>query len=102
MFYRLEKDGVTFFIRLTPKAARDEFSGIETLADGKTYLMVRLCAVPEDGKANKALLKFLGKKLKIPLSRVSLEMGATSRIKQVKIIGEGEEIIAAFKKGASL
>lgn len=97
MFYRLEENGVMLFIRLMPKAAKDEVSGIDTLADGKSYLFVRVRAVPEDGKANKALLKFLSKAFKYPISYFSLESGATSRIKQIKIAGDGNKIIAMLK-----
>jgi uncharacterized protein YggU (UPF0235/DUF167 family) len=39
------------------------------------------------GAANKHLLKFLAKKLKVPKSQISIHSGATSRAKSIAIQG---------------
>lgn len=89
-FYRIEKSGVTLFVRLTPKAAKDAVETVTISADGRCYLSVRVRAVPEKGLANKALEKLLAKTLQIPASTVSVDAGATSRLKQVFINGDPE------------
>jgi len=97
MFYRAEKDGLTLFVRLTPKAAKDVIAGVEEAGDGKSHLAVRVRAVPEDGKANRALIKFLTKEIKIPARAFHLAAGATARLKQVHISGDTAEIVQRLK-----
>ena len=48
-------------------------------------LKIKLCAPPVEGKANKALLKFLAERFQVPLRQVSLKQGAQSRHKIVEI-----------------
>ncbi|WP_455467003.1 DUF167 domain-containing protein [Bartonella sp. B39] len=84
MFYQGDDtNGLNLFVHLTPKASIDQIMGIECRDDGKQYLIIRLRAVPEDGKANKALIQFLAKQWKIPSSCITLKSGATSRYKQL-------------------
>jgi uncharacterized protein YggU (UPF0235/DUF167 family) len=45
-------------------------------------------AVPEDGKANAALLKLLAKTWKLPKTSLTIASGATSRRKVVQIAGD--------------
>lgn len=92
-------DGVLLNIRLTPKGGRDAVEGIETLSDGRTVLKARVRALPEEGAANAALVKLIAKAVGIPASRVTVQSGHTSRLKVLKIEGDGAEIaamIAAF------
>jgi uncharacterized protein len=51
---RHTKDGVILPVRLTPKSARDEISGVEDFG-GETVLKARVRALPEQGRANVAL-----------------------------------------------
>ena len=44
-------------------------------------------AVPEDGKANMALLKLLASAFNLPRSAITLESGATSRMKVFHLHG---------------
>jgi uncharacterized protein (TIGR00251 family) len=91
-FFRKERDGVTLFVRLTPKSAKDAVEGVEATDDGRAHLKARVRAVPEDGKANAALEKLLAKWLGIAVRDVSIGAGATSRLKQVKISGDPEAL----------
>ena len=54
--WRATPDGVVVACRLTPKGGRDAIDGAATLADGTRVLLVRVRAVPENGKANDALM----------------------------------------------
>ncbi len=83
-------------IRLTPRSSKDAVEGLEKLSDGRCVLKARVRAVPEDGKANEALLKLIAKSLDIPRQSVSIESGATSRIKQVRLQG-GEALTAQLR-----
>lgn len=87
-YYCETAQGIVLFVRLTPKAARNAVKNITEHSDGKTYLNIHISAIPEDGKANKALIKFLSKNLKIAASAIHLEKGQTSRFKQLHIHGD--------------
>ncbi|TGQ43883.1 MULTISPECIES: DUF167 family protein [unclassified Mesorhizobium] len=86
--FRIRNDGVDLFVRLTPKAAMDRLEGIETSADGRSYLKARVRAVPENGAANQALERLVAKALRIPASAVSVVAGGTARLKTLRILGE--------------
>jgi uncharacterized protein YggU (UPF0235/DUF167 family) len=92
--WRETTEGLALSVRLTPRGGRDALDGIETLADGKCVLKIRVRAAPTDGEANAALLAFLAKLLSEPRSRLSLVTGATSRIKTVLVAGEASALRA--------
>lgn len=81
-------DGLELRVRLTPKSARDGIEGVETAADGRSHLKARVRAVPEDGKANKALVKLLGKELGIPAGAIAIASGETARLKTLRLDGD--------------
>ncbi|YBV96115.1 DUF167 family protein [Phyllobacteriaceae bacterium JZ32] len=91
--FRTQEDGITVFVRLTPKAAKDAVEGVGEAADGRRHLIARVCAVPADGKANKALEKLLAKALGVAGGNVSVTGGATSRLKQVRVSGDATELV---------
>lgn len=70
-------------IRVTPRAKRDEV--ITILEDGT--VKVRLTAPPVEGKANKALIKYLSGIFEIPRTRIEILTGFKSRNKLVYIQG---------------
>ncbi|GAJ92748.1 DUF167 domain-containing protein [Agrobacterium sp. SHOUNA12C] len=90
-------DHVRLSVRLTPNGGRDAVDGIETGADGEAYLKARVSAVPEKGKANKALIALLAKRLSIPKSSLSLISGDTARKKILRIDGDPEDLIGRLK-----
>lgn len=79
---REDKDGVTFRVRVQPRASRNRLAGV---MDGA--LKVRLTAPPVDGEANEACLKFLAGLLGVPGKSVHLVSGHTGRNKTVKVQG---------------
>jgi len=46
---------------------------------------VRVAAVPEKGKANRALCEFIAARLGVPKSKVQIAGGETSQIKRIRI-----------------
>lgn len=84
--------GLELALRLTPKGGRDQIDGIKEDPSGKPVLAVRVSAPPVDGSANKALLKFIAKASGVPESRIRFISGETSRIKRLRLEGDGAEI----------
>ena len=87
-------------MRLTPKGGRDAIDGVETMSDGKSVLKARVRAVPEDGKANAALVELLAKALRVPRSAVSVATGQTSRVKTLEISGDPDALAEALARAA--
>ena len=96
--WRAVQQHVELRIRLTPSGGRDAIDGVETDAEGQAYLKARVTAVPEDGKANKALIALLSKALKIPKSSISFITGETSRRKILRLDGDPQEIVVRLQK----
>ena len=69
-------------VKVTPNAPADGIIGWY----GK-LLKIAIRASPEKGKGNSALLHFLAKYLRIPVSHITILSGQTGRIKRLKIIG---------------
>jgi uncharacterized protein (TIGR00251 family) len=93
------KHGAALTIRVTPRARKTEFSGI--LEDGT--VRIRVSAPPVEGKANKALIKFLSKTLKVRKSQIEIVAGEKGLDKIVSILGMSaeqvqERILAHFPK----
>jgi uncharacterized protein (TIGR00251 family) len=87
-------DHLRLSVRLKPNGGRDAIDGMEVGADGEAHLKARVSAVPEKGKANKALIALLAKELRIPKSTVSLLSGDTARKKILRIDGDPEDLSA--------
>lgn len=71
--------GAEITVRVTPKAARN------SVTETDTGFKVSVTAVPEDGKANAAVIKLLAHALGVPKSALTLARGATSRDKTFRI-----------------
>jgi uncharacterized protein (TIGR00251 family) len=91
-------DGLIVTVRLTPKGGRDAIDGLDTLSDGNTVLKARVRAAPHEGAANDALCRMLAKATHVPPRNVTIESGATSRNKRVKIVGETAALRATLEK----
>lgn len=97
--WRRRGDGIDLFVRLTPKSAQDRLEGVETAADGHSYLKARVRAVPEKGAANAALEKLVARALGVAASSVSVSAGGTARLKTLHISGDPSnlaEVLAAL------
>ena len=90
--------GLTLTVRLTPKGGRDRIDGIETLADGRTVLKLRVRAAPTDGQANEALIRLLAKTLDVAPRCVNLAAGETARIKRIVIDGDAQMLAARLEQ----
>ena len=84
--------GARLAVRLTPKASRNEITAIAADADGGAILKVSVTTVPEDGKANAALIALLSKAWKIPKSKITITAGATDRRKTLFIESDADDV----------
>ena len=71
-------------LRVTPKAASNRIVAVRN-SDGALLLRVYVTTVPEDGKANKAVLKLLAKELGVAKSALRIIRGEASRDKVVRV-----------------
>lgn len=77
-------------VRLTPGASANRIGGFETRDDGQEVLRVSVTAPPEKGKANRALIALLAKRLGVAKSAIILVSGETSRQKLLEVKGDAE------------
>ena len=86
--WRTSTHGISVALRVTPRGGRDDIDGIETLADGRAVVKVRVRAIADGGAANRAVTELLAKALGVPKARVRILSGTTSRLKQVAVDGD--------------
>jgi len=77
---------------VTPRGGRDAIDGVETLANGRSVVKVRVRALAEGGEANRAVTELLARSLGVPRTSVRLLSGATSRIKQLAVDGDPKKL----------
>ena len=78
----------SLFLRLfvQPKASRNEIAGLHNNA-----LKIRLTTPPIEGRANKAVIAFIAKLLRLPKSSVTIRSGLQNRNKEILISGVDEQ-----------
>jgi hypothetical protein len=96
--WRYSTEGVSVALRVTPRSGRDDIDGIETLANGRTVLKVRVRAIAEGGEANRAVTELLARALGVPKAKVRLLSGVTSRLKQIAIDGDPAKLGDMLRK----
>jgi len=97
--WRYSVRGISVSLRVTPRGGHDAIDGIETLANGRAVVKVRVRAIADGGEANRAVAQVLAKALGVAKSAARITAGVTSRIKQVEIDGDpralGQRLAAA-------
>ena len=78
-----EKDrGLTFAVRIVPRASRSEIAG-----EYNGALRIRIAAPPVEGAANRELIRLLAKSFRLPQNAVEIISGVASKSKIVHIAG---------------
>jgi len=95
--WRYSAHGISVALRVTPRGGRDAIDGIETLADGRAVVKVRVRAIADGGEANRAVTELLAKALGVPKARVRILSGTTSRLKQIAVDGDPEKLGNALR-----
>ena len=80
--------GVVFVAKIVPGGSR---TGVCGLLNG--MLKIKISAAPEKGKANRALVGFLAKKLGVKKKAVSIISGQSNPVKQVQVLGISTETL---------
>ena len=93
----VEPGSVTLAVRVTPKSSKTALGAVTTLPDGRKVLSVRIAAPPVDGAANAALIAYFSKGLGVRKSDVSIASGEGSRLKMLRIDGDGEAIAGRLR-----
>ena len=82
------RDGVRVAVRVTPRAGRAAIGEVADDGDGSSVLRVAVTAVPEGGKANRAVIDLLAKSWRLPKSSIRVVSGASARRKVLQVAGE--------------
>jgi uncharacterized protein (TIGR00251 family) len=96
--WRYSTQGISVALRVTPRGGRDDIDGLETLANGRTVVKVRVRAIAEGGEANRAVTELLAKALGVSKRDVRVLSGTTSRLKQIAVAGDPAKLGEALRK----
>lgn len=75
-------------VRLAPNSSCCKVSGLFADADGVEWLKICVISVPEKGRANQELIKFLAAQLKIAKSAIEIASGELDRYKKILLQAE--------------
>jgi len=75
-------DGVTFKVRVQPRASNTELAG-----EYGDAVKIRIAAPPVDGKANDECRRFIARLIGVPAARVDIVSGDTHRDKLIRVSG---------------
>ena len=81
-------DGVIVRVKVIPRSSNTAIAGIY-----QGFLKIRLTSPPVENAANRDLIAYLSKKLKIPKSAVQIVSGAKSREKKLALNGVSKQEI---------
>jgi uncharacterized protein (TIGR00251 family) len=95
--FRAVADGVRVRLKVAPKSKREQIGGLLDEPDGGKALKVAVTAVPENGKANEAVIALLAREWGVAKSAISVVTGATDRWKLVEIRGPSQELLARLQ-----
>ncbi len=96
--WRYSTEGISVALRVTARGGADEIDGLETLANGRTVVKMRVRAIAEGGEANRAVVELLARALGVPRARVRVLSGATSRLKQIAVDGDPAKLGDALRR----
>jgi hypothetical protein len=94
--FRSAEGGVAVALRVTPNAARDAIEGVETRPGAGPQLRIRVRAVPDKGKANRAVIALLAEAWDLPLGTLSIVTGETARDKMLHVAGPPDRLRSAL------
>lgn len=96
--WRYSTQGISVALRVTPRGGRDDIDGVETLANGRSVVKVRVRAIADGGEANRAVMELLAKALGVPKAKVRILSGTTSRLKQIAVDGDPANLGDALRE----
>jgi hypothetical protein len=92
-FLRETAVGIVLTLKVIPRSSVNAVAGVQADA-----LKLKITAPPVDSAANAEVVRFLAQVLDVPRSAVQLLRGATSRHKQVQVVGlSGSQLLQRLK-----
>ena len=88
MQFTVHTDGVSFPVRVAPRAKRSAVAGVTGDA-----LKVAVQQPPEDGRANEAVIEVLADWLGVKRRQVAIVTGTTHRNKIVRVTGVSRALV---------
>lgn len=95
MFYEIINNAMLLRVRLQPNSSSCRVNGFFVDADNNEFLKICVVSVPEKGKANKELINFLAKKMKIAKSKFEIVSGELDHYKKIRIIENNDILMRA-------
>ena len=92
MVFEESQKGIILRVRLTPNSSCCKINGVFVDPNGDEWLKVSVISVPEKGKANQELIKFLASKLKISKSDLQIIGGELDRYKKILVQADKEQM----------
>lgn len=93
MPFEAAPDGAAVRVRLSPGAARDRVTGVARDENGVAWLTASVTQPPENGRANKALIRLLAKEWRVTKSSIVVTKGRTSRRKVLNVTGQSGAVL---------
>ena len=87
-FWRVSSDWVSIAVKVQPKSRRP---GVQGVAGDR--LRIGITAAAEDGRANRAACATLAKAMDVPVARVAVLIGASSREKTLVIASPSSHLL---------
>ena len=100
--WRYSTQGISVALRVTPRGGRDDIDGVETLANGRSVVKVRVRAIADGGEANRAVTELMAKALGVTKASVRILSGTTSRLKQIAVDGDPAKLGAMLRELTAL
>jgi uncharacterized protein (TIGR00251 family) len=98
----ITSDGLILSVKVIPKSSTNSCGGIISDAQGREWMKIKITAPAEDGKANKALIKFLSQLCDISPSAIRVVTGETSRSKILHLSGHSPTLSALLSGAAAV
>jgi len=95
---RRSPKGLFLHLRATPKAGRDEVTGLVANAAGQMALAIKVSKPADKGQATEAVIATLAKAIGISKSSLRISSGETSRDKVVEVV-QNEAAVRQFIEG---
>lgn len=96
-YYQHDKTSVKIHLKVIPNSSKNEICDIIHDSTGQHLLKLKITAIADNGKANKALIKFLSKEWNISSSNIEILSGHTARVKKILVTNHTDQFLAHLK-----
>ncbi len=94
--FQIKSDGIYLYVKATAKSSQNTIGKTIISSEGN-QLKIYVTAIPQDGKANMAIIELLSKKLNLAKSYISIIKGHSQQNKVFLIKNTDQQIILALR-----